>query len=217
MTRIRITLTVLGAVAAFSVLSVSSASAGWLINGTPLTGSAALSTQALVDRDSTLLIPGLGLSILCNGHFLDFTSPQLIGTDKFYASSLTFLGCSTITPTSCEIEGQPTAISTTAILALAHLWTKGGALLLITPETKTTFTNIEFKAGDECAFKGLEPVTGSVVAGAPTGQSSLAAQSVTGLGSTEGNNSLQVGGQKAFIDGGLWLLTLASGAKWSFD
>jgi hypothetical protein len=206
---------VLGALAVFSVLSVSSASAGWLVNGTPLHTSAALSTQALVDIDSTLLVPALGLAILCNGHFLDLASPQIFGLDKFFASSLTFLGCNTVTPEKCALA--ETKISTTAVLALADLWTKGGALLLFTPETKTTFGNISFSEANTCAFNGLEPITGSAVAGAPTGQTSSTTQAVTGLGSTEGNNSLKVDGDPAFIDGGLWLLTLASGASWSFD
>jgi hypothetical protein len=74
-----------------------------------------------------------------------------------------------------------------------------------------------FSETNTCAFNGEEPVTGSLVAGAPTGQLSLLAQALTGLGSTEGNNSLQIASQKAYLDGGKALLTLASDSKWSFD
>ena len=60
-------------------------------------------------------------------------------------------------------------------------------------------------------------MTGSVVVNAPTGQLSLLKQVLTGLGSTEGNNSLRVDGDAAFLDGGSALLTLANDANWSFD
>jgi hypothetical protein len=213
----KVVTTVLVVAGALSAFDASSASATWLVNGTPLTGSAAVSTQALVDENYTFLVPGFDLVAVCSGHFLDSTNPQIFGSDKVFASALTFLGCSVVTPTKCELEGQPASISTTAILALAAKGTGEAAKVTFTPETKTTFTNIEFKSNNECAFKGLEPITGAFVEGAPTGQLSLLAQAITGLGSTEGNNSLQIGGQKAFIDGGRELLTLASDSKWSFD
>jgi hypothetical protein len=214
----KMTILTLGVVVMFSALNAASASAGWLVNGTPLTSSASLSTQALVDEESTLLVPGLNLAIKCNGKSLDSTNPQIIGSDKGFASALSFLGCSTIIPaTGCELEAQPTAVSTVPILALATKGTGEAAKITFTPETKTTFADLQFKPGNECAFKGIQPATGSVVAGLPTGQLSLLAQALTGLGSTEGNNSLQIGGFKAFLDGGRALLTLASDLKWAFD
>jgi hypothetical protein len=213
----RVVTAVLLAVGALSTLGASSASATWLVNGTPLTGSAAVSTQALVDENSTFLVPGFSLVAVCNGHFFDALNPRIFSSDKAFASELTFLGCSVVQPTGCELEGQPAAIATTAILALAVKGLGEAAKITFTPETKTTLANIEFKATNECAFRGLEPITGSFVEGLPTGQLSLLAQAITGLGSTEGNNSLQIAGQKAFIDGGRYLMTLASDSKWSFD
>jgi hypothetical protein len=218
MSKFRVVLMVVGAVAAFSALSVSSASAGWLVNGTPLTSSAALNTQALVDSFTTLLVPALSLSIQCKGHFLDGVAPQIFGTDQGSASSLTFLECQTVTPTKCElVKGTGESVKTVPILALASKGKGESVNVAFKPETKTTFANLEFAEGNTCAFTGLEPVTGSVVVGAPTGQLSLAAQALTGLGSTEGNNSLRVDGDASFLDGGSALLTLTSGSKWSFD
>jgi len=208
---------VLGVAVLMSALGAASASAGWLVNGTPLTGSQALSTQAAVTEESTLLVPTLNLQIKCNGKFLDGTSPQISGTNKGFASALTFLGCSTVTPTSCELEKQPASIATNPILATVTKGTGESVKATFTPETGTSFTNINFAKTNECAFKGVEPVTGSLVAGAPTGQLSLLAQPLVGLGSTEGNNSLQIAGDKSFLDGGRALLTLANDAKWSFD
>jgi hypothetical protein len=218
--RIRVVMMVLGIAAAFSALSVSSASAGWLINGTSLgDGSAALSTQALVDAESTLLVPAIKLAIKCNGHFLDGLKPQIFGLDKGFAEALRFLGCKTIEPaTGCElIHENNTTIETTAILALASLGKGEAVNIAFTPETKTTFGNIEFSETNTCAFNAKEPVTGSLVAGSPDGQLSLLAHILTGLGSTEGNNSLRIDGDSAYLEGGAALLTLASDSKWSFD
>jgi len=207
---------VLGVAMLTSALGAASASAGWLVNGTPLAGSQALSTQAAVAEESTLLVPTLALQIKCNGKFLDGTSPQISGTNKGFASALTFLGCFTVTPTECELEPALTSIATTAILATATKGPGESVRATFTPESGNTFANIKFIKTTGCAFKGVEPVTGSLVAGAPTGQLSLLAQPLVGLGSTE-NNSLQIGGDKAFLDGGRALLTLANDASWSFD
>jgi hypothetical protein len=219
MSRIKVVMMVFGVVVALSALGASSASAGWLINGTSLgDGSAALSTQALVDANTTLLVPAVGLAIQCTGHFLDGLKPQIFGLDRGYAEQLKFLGCETLTPAKCELENKNNEpIETTAILALASLGKGESVNVAFTPETKTTFGNINFSEANTCAFAGEEPVIGSVVAGAPTGQLSLLAQALTGLGSTEGNNSLFIDGDRAFLDGGAALLTLASDSKWAFD
>jgi hypothetical protein len=210
---------VLGVVVALSALGASSASAGWLINGTPLgDGSAALSTQALVDANTTLLVPAIGLAIQCTSHFLDGLKPQIFGLDRGFAEQLRFLGCGTLTPAKCElIEKNSAPIATTAILALASLGTGESVNLAFTPETKGTFGNIEFNEANTCAFAGEEPITGSVIASSPDGQLSLLAHVLTGLGSTLGNNSLLIDGDRAFLDGGSALLTLASDSKWAFD
>jgi len=218
MSRIKITMLALGLAVMVSALGAEPVSAAWLINGTSLTGSAALSTQALVDEEFTLLVPALKLQITCNGHFLDGTNPQIFGTNKASATALTFLGCSTVTPTECELEPRSTSIATAPILATATKGPGESVRATFTPETGTTFANLKFIKTTECALKGTEPVTGAFVAGVPTGKLSLSAQALTGLGSTEGNNSLQFfGGDKMFLEGGRALLTLASGSKWSFD
>jgi hypothetical protein len=208
---------VLGAVVALSALGAASASATWFVNGTTLTGSAALSSAAAVDAESTLLVPALNLAIKCNGKFLDGLQPQIFGSDRGYAAALTFLGCNTVTPAKCALAKENQPIATTAILALAAKGTGEAVKVTFKPETKTTFTNISFSEENTCAFNGLEPVTGELVAGAPTGQLSLSAQPLTGLGSTEGNNSLLIDGDRSFLDGGSALLTLASGSKWNFS
>jgi hypothetical protein len=219
--KVQVVLMVLGGVVvAFGALGTASASAGWLVNGSPLSafgGSAALSPQALADAVLTLLFPVVDLVIQCDGHFLDGVSPQIFGSDKESASSLAFLECKTVTPENCQLAGGTTPIKTVAILALATKGKAESVNLTFKPETKTTFTNIAFSEGGSCPFDGVSPVTGSFVLNASTGQLSLLAQTLTGLGSTEGNNSLIMDGDRVFIDGGGYLLTLASNSKWSFD
>jgi hypothetical protein len=208
---------ILVVVGALSAVAATSASAEWLVGGTTLVGSAALATQALVDENSTFLVPALGLSIVCSGHFLDGLRPQITAPDKAYAAGLTFLGCNTTVPaTGCALPEANQPINTTAVLALAALGPGESVRVKFAPETKTTFLTLSFSEANTCAFNGDEPVTGLFIAGAPTGQLELLAQALTGLGSSEGNNSLQIAGDKAFIDGGRYLLRLASDSKWSF-
>ena len=206
------------AVVALGVFGAVPALARWLINGTSLgDGSAALSTQALADGTATTLVPALKLAIQCTGHFLDTLKPQIFGLDKAFAEALKFLGCKTVEPEHCElIEGNNTQIVTTAVLALAAKG-KGEAVNVTFTSEKSILANLEFSEANLCAYSGVEPITGAVVTGFPTGQLSLLAQSFTGLGSTEGNNSLRVDGDPVFIEGGSYLLTLASDSKWSFD
>jgi hypothetical protein len=181
-----------------------------------LTGSATLLSQALVDATSTLLVPALGLSIVCGGHFLDLLDALIIVPDRAFISSLTFLGYNTAVPaTGCALEEKEQPIPISPVLAKAFLGTGEEDRLLFAPETKGTFANIKFSEKNTCAFNGLEPIKGSFIAGAPTGKLDLLSQSLVGLGSVE-NHSMEVGGDPVFIDGGQVLLRLVSDSKWSF-
>jgi len=217
MSKVKVVMTVLGALMVLSAMSAASASAEWLVNGAPLVGSAALSPKALVDEFSTLLVPTLGLSIQCTGHFLDGSNPVITAPNLGSASSLTFLGCSTTAPASgCALaEENNEPIETTGILATAYLGAGESVRILFKPETKGTFANIKFSEKNTCAFNMVEAVKGQLVANSPDGQLELLAHILSGLGSAE-NNSLEIGGDKAYLDGGAALLTLASDSKWSF-
>jgi hypothetical protein len=219
MSKVKISVTALVTVVALSMVgSVAASAASWKIEGAALTGSAALSTQALVHIESLFLIPLLGVALACRGHFLDALKPQIYASDKGYAEALTFLGCNTVKPEKgCALAEENQSISTTALLALVATGAGEADKATLTPETKTTFASVAFNEADTCAFNGLEPVTGSLVVGLPTGQLELASQTVTDLGSAEGNNSLQIGGDKAFFEAGRVLIRLVSGSKWSFS
>jgi hypothetical protein len=217
MSRVKVTAMALFAVIAMSAVAVSSASAEWLVSGKALSGTAPLTTAAVVDAKTKLLVPSVeDLTIECAGSTLDGVEPRIEGTDRGFASSLTFLACSTINPaTNCKIESQPVGISTNPILALAALKAGEEDKVTFTPETGKVFASIAFSTTNTCAFNGVEGVKGSVTVGAPGGTLESETHSIVGLGSVE-NNSLEVANSKAYLIGGNALLKLASGSKWSF-
>jgi hypothetical protein len=216
MRKVKVATIALSAVFAFSALGAATASAEWLVGGTVLTGSAAISTHILVHITSTFLVPALGVSLVCGGNTLDAVDPLIIAPDRGFASSLSFLGCNVTVPaTGCALAEKNQKISTTAILGRAFLGPGEEDRILFSAETKGTLANITFSETNTCAFNGIEPVKGSFISGLPTGRLDLATQSLVDLGSVE-NNSLEVGGQKAFMHGGKFLALLVSGATWSF-
>ena len=219
MSRIRVMILALSAALALSAVAISSASAVWLVNGTTLVSSAALTTAAVVDEPSKLLVPSLGdLTIECTGSRLDETKPEIIVGDTGKAESLKFLTCNTTHPASgCALEKANEAISTNPINTRAFLGKGEEDRILFSPQTRPIFTELAFHEPDECAFEGLTAVKGSVTLGAPTGQLELLNQAIVGLGSVE-NNSLEIGSgtTKAYLLGGKTLLRLANDSKWSF-
>jgi hypothetical protein len=216
MSRIKVTIVALFAVVALSAVAAGSASADWYVSGTKLAAGATvgLSTTAKVDTDAVLRIPAVSIKILCKGTILRGASPEIVGTNEGRASSLTFEGCEVTEPnTKCTLSSS--TIPTEPIRATVTKATTPADLVTFTPKTKTTFAKIPFSSTNTCAFNEPEPVIGAVTVGAPTGQTEEVEQAIEGLGSTE-NNSLGVGGQKAYIEGGRALLKLLSGSKWSF-
>jgi hypothetical protein len=201
---------------AFCVLSAPPALAEWLVGGTVLSGSAATTPQWLVDTPPLFLVPTLGLSIVCGGHFLDFVDGLVVGPNKISAQHVNFLGCNTTTPPkTCALEEVEETISTGGILGRAFLATGEEDRLLFAPETKGTFADIRFNEANTCAFNSVEPMKGSFTLGMPTGRLNLSTQSLAGLGSVE-NNSLEVGGDRLYIDNVKMLLRLSSNAVISF-
>jgi len=208
------------AIVALSAMIASSASAaGWHVNGTELgkTSKEALTTAAAVDTAATLSI-GSGataVEIKCTGATLNGTSPEIIGTNEGMAEALTFTGCATTKPaTKCTLS-RPT-VETKPIKVFVTKGAGEADVATFAPLTEEVFANIPFStSGNSCAFTEPEPISGSVRVKAPTGQTEEELQAIEGQGSFE-NNSLEVAGKKAYIEGGKALLKLASGSKWSF-
>jgi hypothetical protein len=216
MCRAKAVATAVFAVFAASSLAASSATATWLVGGSPLTGTAALATSAVVDEPTKLLVPDFGLVITCSGAALGLVGPRIEGTDKGFVSSLRFLACNvTQPPSGCALEETNQTIATLPLLALASKATGEEDRITLTPETKRGFAEIAFNPFDECNMENPLLVAGSVKVGVPTGQLELLNQALVDLGSSE-NNSLEASAHKAYLAGGRALLKLQSDRSWGF-
>jgi hypothetical protein len=67
-----------------------------------------------------------------------------------------------------------------------------------------------------CSLAGEQGIDGRVNLKLGTGQTEEVSQALEGLGSSEGNLSLIIDKNNAYIEGGKTLLSLASGSKFSF-
>ncbi len=188
----------------------------WFVNGAKLTGSEELINTAKIDEKLTFNVPGLSLEITCAG--ISAIGAKIVAGENKESEHLKFEGCSEIQPSTCKVKGSK--VETEATIGLQSL------ALFVGSKTESVVTVLHpKKAGGNfailelegtCAIAGENPIKGLVKIADPTGITELAAQLEEGLGSSEGNNSLEVDKQKAFIEKGRILLTLKSGNKWSF-
>jgi hypothetical protein len=206
---------------ALSGIVVGSASANWFVNGTELKGSAAIATAAAVDANTVLRINAgeTNIKILCTGSTLETINSKIFGTKTAGAEKLIFKACETTEPaTKCALTAQPTSITTEPLgVKIAGNRKAPEDRVALTPVSKQVFLNIPFNASDTACgiFDELIPINGSLVMSMPRGETEAVAQLIEALGTTE-NNSLEVAGDKTYIEGTKVLLQLASGAKWSF-
>jgi hypothetical protein len=213
------------AAVALSAIAVSTASADeWFVEGAKLAAgkSAALATTAPVDEFAKLRINAGSteeVQIECKGANLVGGEAYISSGTGGMAKSLTFEGC-TVTKfpsgVTCELEGQPKNISTNALgvtTSLAGPNTK--VSINIHPLTKKTFVELNFGASTCLGGGGVKPVNGAVLILSNDGATEAVTHTIMAQGSLE-NNSLEVAGDKSIIEGGLALVKLASGSKWSF-
>jgi hypothetical protein len=218
MPRIKIAIGAFAVAALFSAISVVPALAeSWFVNGTKLANGAtvAIANTAEVTESGALNVPSLGVKITCTGG-----TNKVLGLEKAYiqgptlsvVESMVLEGCSEIQPTQCRIQ---TRIVTTPLYRLTHkIISFPGFFLLTHSITARALANLEFE-GASCVFAGEKPVNGTVAFSVPSGEEEAVSHTAVGLGTTE-NNSLELGGDKAYIEKGAAEIKLASSAKWSF-
>jgi hypothetical protein len=218
MSKVKVIIAALFAVLALGALissSASAATAGWLVNGTLLTGeqTAKLATTAAVDQNALLKFKEL--EIECKGTTLDATEPQIESLkNKAAVASLKFLGCSAVSG-GCELEGQPVTIGTTPLGAEATLEGALGLAAALKPKSGTIFATFKFASGGTCSVAGEKlPVTGEAPAAAPTGQDERTLQLLS-LNVTQASGKLKIGPAAGSLVGSA-LLKLASSLPWSF-
>lgn len=206
-------LVILGVAIAVNGVTASAASAGaWFVAGTKLAKGAtvALANTAQVDESTTLNAPSLGMKITCSGSIGDGKGQYFQGEASFGAESVTFLGCSEISPSTCTIQ---TSITTEPVVGSIETGTAPLDRVRIAPKTGQTFASINVSGS--CVEAGEQGIIGRYVADSKTGQEEGVTGTAEALGTTE-NNSLEILEKKAYFQSGKTLLRSVVGLAWSF-
>lgn len=195
------------AVFLFGTLASSPAEAGWLVLGSLLAGSAAISPAVITHLRGTL--KDASVEILCPT--IAFQGAAISDPDKILIKSLEFSGCSVTRPFRCTVSGGK--VATVPIEGLFTLNGTLGAKAKIKPETGNVLETIGFE-GDECAQGGQSvPVTGSALLLAPQGQDASLWQLLNLTVETE--DELHIGPEESIILGNA-LVRLENDMPWSF-
>jgi hypothetical protein len=210
MSRMKLILSAFVAVLALSALASSAASAataGWMVNGTLLSGSKALATTAKTDENAKL--SGAGLVITCSGATLNGTTPEITSPNKGSAGKLEFTSCVATAP--CKLT-----TSTITTLPVSSETTLEGALATTTifkPKTGTTFSTFAVE-GETCAAAGNIAINGQDKVLSPEGQDERTLQLIKSI-TTEATKELFIGKTASTLEGSA-LLKLSTGEPWSF-
>ncbi|HEY3759915.1 MAG TPA: hypothetical protein VGL37_09140 [Solirubrobacteraceae bacterium] len=214
----KLVLTVLLAACAASAIVADTASAEWFVNGTKLTTTTApLATSSVLDTPVSWELPVPKIGVDCSGP-VDYSFGLVLRGGNLDATTITWLHCLALPAGVCSLASTASAIQSEPLTATL---TKGpGASedrMTIRPLTKAVLATIPFAEteGGSCPVSGEQPVKGSLTVSLPKGQVEEATQVVEGLSSVE-NNSLEIAGEKIYVEGGRGLVKLASGSKWSF-
>lgn len=201
------------ALSAFASSLASATTAGWMVNGSQLTGTAALANTAAVDGPNGGTLTAAQVKVHCSGTTLKGENPKINGaTGMGDASSLEFTGC--VGEGACPLgEHQGTTVKTLPVLVDLTLngATADKGVFLATNSSKL-FATIEF-GGTECSFAGVNGVTGTQGFLAPTGQTENAVQLLEAETLTTGE--LKLASAAATLKGAI-LVKLASGLPFSF-
>jgi hypothetical protein len=196
-------LTVLFTVSALCLTLTAPASAGWFVEGSELTGSAALATTAAVDK--TFVLTGGGLNLECSGS-LSSTNPQIAAPAKLTAASITFSGCKT-TNANCEV---PATVTTGPVSSELAELTYPEDKAVFTPKTGTLFATVKY-TGEKCAIAGNKPLSGKATTTLPTGQEEKVTQELK-ANTSVGSSELLIASSAAELTGAA-LLKLTSGSE----
>jgi hypothetical protein len=155
--------------------SASATTAGWMVNGTILTGTAGL-PGTVATTPASLEDPELEISIKCNSKVVDGTNLQISAPSGGGADGLSFLECEALTPAGCSLQSP-----TIATLPLAFLEiTLEGALAIaggIKPRIKVTLGSFDL-VGKACAIASIYTLGGTIALLAPLGQDERTLQEI---------------------------------------
>ncbi len=195
------------AVMLFATLASSPAEAGWLVLGSLLAGSAAISPSLITHLRG--ILKDNSVEIGCPT--IALAGATISDPDKILIKSLEFSECSVTRPVVCTVPGAK--IATVPIEGLLTLDGPLAAKAKIKPETGNVLATFEFE-GSGCAVAGQSvPVTGSALLLAPQGQDARLWQLLTLTVETE--SELQIGAEESIILGNA-LVRLENDMPWSF-
>jgi hypothetical protein len=186
--------------------TAAAASADWFVEGSELSGTAALATKATVDE--AFKLKAAGVTVECAGGTLNGTSPEIKLPSTVAATSLTLSECKA--SEHCTLATK--TIGTLALLAEVST--------ILYPEAKATFLPKQSKfaavhfEGAECALAGVQSLTGKATALLLSGEVESKQQEIK-LKTTEASKELKLGSSAAELTG-LTLLSLASEKEWAF-
>lgn len=199
------------AIAASMSTQVFAATSGWMVNGTKLTGTAAISTTASVHEP--FILDFSGEEIRCSGEDLSLAKPVINGASGM--SDVESLGLRKCHGNSiCPLAtGMNEEIKTLPVLADLTLdGTPGTKGRFLATNTSKLLATIDFE-GAECSFAGPSGIFGALAFLAPTGRSESTLQSINLV--TEVAGELRLGPIPATLDGS-FLLRLANSGSFSF-
>jgi hypothetical protein len=204
------TLAVVGALGALASASASAATAGWMVNGTLLSGTKALATTAKIDQDLVLKSTAANIELECTGGALAEGTPEIKSPNAGAASSLQFTSCKALTP-DCTLSSS--TVGTVPVAFEATLESTAAVVGTFKPKTKTLLATFEF-GGEKCVAEGINGVTGTAKVLAPNGQQEGTVELNRSI-VTEASGELKVASSAAEVKGSA-LVKLASDEPWSF-
>jgi hypothetical protein len=196
------------ALSAAAAASTSAATAGWMVGGTQLTGSAALASTAAVDE--TIKLTAGGVEIECTGVTADGISQEIKASNKGAASSIGFTGCQALTR-NCALSSNE--IGTVPVVAEATLEGTLAITSVFVPKGGTILVTFRFE-GEACSIAGLKAATGKVITSSPVGQDEHTLQ-LASINTAATEAVLRAGNITAKLSGSA-LAKLTSGLPWSF-
>jgi hypothetical protein len=210
MSKVKVLILASFAAFALSAIASSSAQAGWLVLGSLLVGSAAISPSTIVHKKGVLQYSTV--TIECGG--LTINKGEIHEPDWVLINSLEFTGCSVAEPSTCKLAKQPNGVIGT--VPVEGLVTLDGPLAVKAkgkPKTGEIFATFKFE-GETCSISGKQGVTGTAVILSPEGQDERLWHLVNALTAEAGE--LKVGEAPATISGSA-LVKLENDMLWSFD
>lgn len=197
------------AIAVLGVTTPGATAAGWMVNGTELSGPASLATTAAKVRDPKLVFSSV--TIECAGETINSVSPQLESPNRGTLKVLEFTGCDAVGK-NCQLAGTKVATVPLSLEATLEGFANVG-IKFVPKSAGTLLATIAFE-GSKCDLaEEIQPLKGSFKGHLEVGQAETVTQELV-VSVPESSGELKVGSTNALMNLAA-KLKLASGKAWS--